>query len=75
MEWQEINETVNGEQKTENLRIRMKIIDMIEYAMPLIERWERTASKVTRRQNCSLHGRYVGTCKRVGIGLLQENAS
>lgn len=39
MEWQEINETVNGEQKTENLRIRMKIIDMIEYAMPLIERW------------------------------------
>ena len=40
--------------------------------MPLIERWRRTASKVTRRQNCSLHGRYVGTCKRVGIGLLKK---
>lgn len=35
----EKNETATGEQQVENLKIRMKIIDMIEYALPLIERW------------------------------------
>lgn len=35
----EKNETATGEQQAENLKIRMKIIDMIEYALPLIEKW------------------------------------
>ena len=30
---------VTGEQEHEILTIRMKIIDMLEYALPLIERW------------------------------------
>lgn len=35
----ENNETTTGPQQTENLKLRMKIIDMIEYALPLIEKW------------------------------------
>lgn len=33
------NQTVVGKQEHENLSIRMKIIDMMEYSLPLIERW------------------------------------
>jgi len=39
METEREDGIVTGQQEHENLAIRMKIIDMLEYALPLIERW------------------------------------
>jgi hypothetical protein len=37
---------ITGQQEHENLAIRMKIIDMLEYALPLIERWSVAHQKL-----------------------------
>lgn len=37
---------VTGQQEHENLAIRMKIIDMIEYSMPLIQKWSVAQQKL-----------------------------
>lgn len=42
----EENPTVSEKQRYENLSIRMKIIDMMEYAMPLIEKWSVAHQKL-----------------------------
>ena len=42
----EENPTVSEKQKYENLSIRMKIMDMMEYSMPLIERWSVAHQKL-----------------------------
>ena len=40
------NPTVTEQQEYENLKIRMKIIDMMEYSLPLIERWKVAHQKL-----------------------------
>ena len=42
----EENPTVSEKQKYENLSIRMKIMDMMEYSMPLIEIWSVAHQKL-----------------------------
>ena len=37
---------VTGQQEHENLAIRMKLIDMIEYSMPLIQKWSVAQQKL-----------------------------
>lgn len=37
---------VTGEQERENLKIRMKIVDMLVYALPLLERWSVAHQKM-----------------------------
>lgn len=37
---------VTGQQEHENLAIRMKMIDMIEYSMPLIQKWSVAQQKL-----------------------------
>ena len=42
----EENPTINKQQEYENLQIRMKIIDMMQYALPLIEKWSVSHQKL-----------------------------
>ena len=68
----EKNETATGEQQAENLKIRMKIIDMIEYALPLIEKWSVPHQKLLGNKMALCMEEMLELANELGVGVFKE---